>query len=118
VAPPRGDAARGRAIFIRLACAGCHAVPDQSFPAPTRPGPDLAGIGARPASDIVEAIKNASAHDGAGLTAEELSDLAEYLGSVESAGPPAGPSLPSGSGPPSNPPAPEPPAGERSAEPR
>jgi putative copper export protein len=142
--PLHGDAARGRAVFARLECAGCHAVPDPSFSAPTRPGPDLAGIGARSPSEIVEAIMNPNAKilEGPGytderglsimpdhsarLTADELSDLVEYLRSFDGARAPSGSGPPSGSAPPvgseppagSAPPTTEPPAGERSAEPR
>ena len=108
VTPPRGDAERGRTVFARLECASCHAVPDQSFSPPTRPGPDLAGIGARHPGELVESIMNPNAQilDGPGYTDErglstmpdysdrltvgELSDLVEYLRSFEAtAAPPA-----------------------------
>jgi len=107
VTPPRGDAERGRAVFARLECATCHAVPDQSFAPPTRPGPDLAGIGARHPGEIVESIMNPNAQilDGPGYTDErglstmpdyrdrltvgELSDLVEYLRSFERPAAPA-----------------------------
>jgi putative copper export protein/mono/diheme cytochrome c family protein len=107
VTPPRGDVERGRAVFTRLECAGCHAVPDPSFSPPTRPGPDLAGIGARHPGEVVESIMNPNAQilDGPGYTDErglsimpdyrdrltvgELSDLVEYLRSFERAVPPA-----------------------------
>jgi copper resistance protein D len=120
VTPPRGDAERGRAVFARLECAGCHAVPDQSFAPPTRPGPDLAGIGARHPGELVESIMNPNAQilDGPGYTDErglstmpdysdrltvgELSDLVEYLRSFERPAPPA-----------TEPPATEQPARER-----
>jgi mono/diheme cytochrome c family protein len=104
--PPRGDVERGRAVFARLECATCHAVPDHSFASPTRPGPDLAGIGARHPGEIVESIMNPNAQilDGPGYTDErglstmpdyrdrltvgELSDLVEYLRSFERPAPP------------------------------
>jgi copper resistance protein D len=107
VTPPRGDVERGRAVFAKLECGGCHAVPDPSFAPPTRPGPDLAGIGARHPGEIVESIMNPNAQilDGPGYTDErglsimpdyrdrltvgELSDLVEYLRSFERAAPPA-----------------------------
>jgi copper resistance protein D len=107
VTPPRGDAERGRAVFARLECAACHAVPDPSGSPPTRPGPDLAGIGARDPGEITESIMNPNAKilDGPGYTDEqglsimpdyrdrltvgELSDLVEYLRSFESAAPAA-----------------------------
>jgi putative copper export protein/mono/diheme cytochrome c family protein len=97
VTPPPGDAARGRAVFSRLQCATCHAVPGENFAAPTRPGPDLAGIGERHPGELVESILNPNAQilDGPGyldasgrsmmpdyrdkLTVAELIDLVEYL---------------------------------------
>ena len=45
VTPPPGNAARGQAVFEKYQCTTCHAVPDAKFPAPTRPGPSLAGGG-------------------------------------------------------------------------
>ena len=125
VTPPRGDAERGRAVFSRLECASCHAVPDRSFSPPTRPGPDLAGIGARHPGEIVESIMNPNAQilDGPGYTDErglstmpdysdrltvgELSDLVEYLRSFER------PALPATEPPATEPPATEQPARER-----
>src|SRR5262249_2833979 len=56
VTPPRGDVERGRTVFARLECATCHAVPDQKFAPPTRPGPDLTWVGARHPGEIVESI--------------------------------------------------------------
>jgi copper resistance protein D len=126
VTPPRGDAERGRTVFARLECGTCHAIPDPSVSPPTRPGPDLAGIGARHPGEIVESIMNPNAKilDGPGytddrglstmpdysdrLTVGELSDLVEYLRGFEAASSPSG-----GATPPT-----EQPAGERSAEPR
>ncbi len=114
VTPPRGDVERGRAVFARLECATCHAVPDPSFVPPTRPGPDLAGIGARHPGELIESIMNPNAQilDGPGYTDErglsimpdysdrltvgELSDLVEYLRSFERAAPPATEQAPAG----------------------
>src|SRR5215469_1700723 len=39
VSTPPGDAIRGRAIFMRLRCFVCHAVPDDRMPTPSKPGP-------------------------------------------------------------------------------
>jgi hypothetical protein len=108
-------------------------VPDPSFSPPTRPGPDLAGIGARHPGELVESIMNPNAQilDGPGYTDErglsimpdyrdrltvgELSDLVEYLRSFERTVPPA-PAPPRSTQPPptterptERPPAPEPP---------
>jgi mono/diheme cytochrome c family protein len=113
VTPPRGDVERGRAVFAKLECGGCHAVPDTRFAPPTRPGPDLAGIGARHPGEIVESIMNPNAQilDGPGYTDErglsimpdyrdrltvgELSDLVEYLRTFERSAPPAAEKPPS-----------------------
>jgi len=107
VTPPRGDAERGRTVFARLECASCHAIPDQSFTPPTKPGPDLAGIGARHPGELVESIMNPNAKilDGPGYTDErglsimpdyserltvgELSDLVEFLRSFGEAAAPS-----------------------------
>lgn len=137
VTPPRGDAERGRTVFARLECGTCHAVPDQSSSPPTRPGPDLAGIGARYPGEIVESIMNPNAKilDGPGytddrglstmpdysdrLTVGELSDLVEYLRGFEGTGSPGGVGSPSGTAsPPGAAPATDQPAPARSTEPR
>lgn len=106
VTPPPGNAARGRAAFEKFQCATCHAVPDPTFPAPTRPGPSLAGVGARHPGELVESIMNPNAQilDGPGYTDErgrsimpdyqnltlgELGDLVEYLKTLGGATPPA-----------------------------
>ncbi|HKQ66721.1 MAG TPA: CopD family protein [Methylomirabilota bacterium] len=106
VIPPPGNAARGRAVFEKYQCATCHAVPDTKFPAPTRPGPSLAGVGARHPGELVESIMNPNAQilDGPGYTDErgrsimpdyqnltlgELGDLVEYLKTLGGATPPA-----------------------------
>jgi copper resistance protein D len=97
VIPPPGDAARGRAVFARLACFTCHAVRDGGFAPPRQPGPDLSGIGRRHPGYLVESILNPNAMivDGPGymdasglstmpdyrdrLTVRELIDLVTYL---------------------------------------
>jgi mono/diheme cytochrome c family protein len=122
VTPPRGDAAHGRAVFAKLECATCHAIADAQFSAPSRPGPDLAGIGGRHPGEIVEAIINPNAQivDGQGYTDErgrstmpdyrdrltvgELIDLVEYLGTFDTPPPPASRAAPAA-------PAPAPPGG-------
>jgi putative copper resistance protein D len=109
VTPPRGDAAHGRAVFGRLECATCHAIPDAQFSAPIQPGPDLAGIGGRHPGEIVESIINPNAQilDGPGYTNEqgrstmpdyrdrltvgELIDLVEYLRGFDAPAAPAAP---------------------------
>src|SRR5438477_5124139 len=41
---PKGDAARGRAVFAKLECYSCHEVKGESFPKPggDKVGPELA----------------------------------------------------------------------------
>src|SRR5262245_40455774 len=81
VAPPAGDAQRGRRVFVRLRCFACHAVRGGGFPEPTHPGPDLSGVGSRPAGYLVESIMNPNALvvDGPGYTdARGLSTMPEY----------------------------------------
>ena len=106
VTPPPGNATRGRAVFEKYRCATCHAVPDAKFAAPTRPGPSLAGVGARHPGELVESIMNPNAQilDGPGYTDErgrsimpdyrnltlgELGDLVEFLKTLGVATPPA-----------------------------
>jgi putative copper resistance protein D len=97
---PPGDAARGRMVFVKLQCFGCHAVQGEPLPGARRPGPDLTGIGSRHPADLVESIMNPNAMilDGPGytdargsstmpdyretLTVGELIDLVAYLKSL------------------------------------
>lgn len=95
--PPSGDAARGRAVFERHRCFDCHPVSGERFPVPSRPGPDLTGIGDHhPPGYLAESVLNPDAIvvDGPGyaapdgsstmprypeLTLGELADLVAYL---------------------------------------
>lgn len=97
VTPPAGNADRGRAVFVKLECFTCHLVQGEGFAPPTRPGPDLSGIGRRHPGYLVESIMNPDAMivDGPGftdarglslmpdyrerLTVSELIDLVAYL---------------------------------------
>ena len=97
VTPPPGDAARGRAVFVKLKCFTCHTVRGENVPAPSRPGPDLTDAGNRHPGYLVESIMNPNAMivDGPGytddrglsimpdyrdnLTVGELIDLVAYL---------------------------------------
>lgn len=82
-------------------------MPDAKFPAPTRPGPSPAGVGARHPGELVESIMNPNAQildapgytdergwsimpDYQNLTLGELGDLVEYLKTLGGATPPAG----------------------------
>ena len=98
---PPGDAARGRALFVDLQCAECHAAPDQGLPPPRRPGPDLANVTRAQPAYLVESIVNPNAMivdgehytraDGTStmpdyrekLTVSELIDLVAYLRSLD-----------------------------------
>ena len=100
VTPPAGNAARGRALFARHRCFTCHTVRGEGFAAPTRPGPDLSGIGRSHPGYLVESIMNPNAKivDGPGysndrglstmpdyrerLTVADLIDLVAYLASL------------------------------------
>ena len=100
VTPPPGDPARGRALFVKLRCVACHTVGTELVPAPSQPGPDLAGVGRRHPGYLVESIMNPNAMilDGPGytdsrglsimpdyrnkLTVGDLIDLVAYLESL------------------------------------
>jgi putative copper resistance protein D len=59
---PSGDAKRGRELFARLGCVDCHAVGGDTFPPPSRPGPELTDVGEHhPAGYLVESIVNPNA---------------------------------------------------------
>lgn len=100
VTPPPGNADHGRAVFVALQCFTCHTVQDARDPAPSRPGPDLKGIGRRHPGYLVESIMNPNAImvNGPGygdprgwsimpdyrdqLTMGDLIDLVAYLQSL------------------------------------
>ena len=107
VTPPPGNVSRGRAVFVKLRCFACHPVRGEQFPAPSRPGPDLGGIGREHPGYLVESIMNPNGRivDGPGytddrglstmpdyrekITVGELIDLVAYLKSLD-----AGPARP------------------------
>ncbi len=98
---PEGDAARGRAAFVKFECYRCHEVKGESFPAAAGgegTGPELSQMGPlHPAAYFVEAIVDPSAAiekgrgyeaaDGSSkmpsfndsMTVQELIDLVAYL---------------------------------------
>jgi len=81
VTPPPGAAARGRAVFVKLQCFTCHAVRGERFLAPSRPGPDLTGVGSRQAGYLLESVLNPNALivDGPGyVDANGLSTMPDY----------------------------------------
>ena len=108
---PKGDAARGRAVFSRLECYACHEVRGESFPAATATtnlGPELAQMGAmHPPEFFAESVVNPSAvsdapyraPDGSSrmpafndsMTVQELIDLVAYLAALRLPAPTAQP---------------------------
>jgi mono/diheme cytochrome c family protein len=114
--PGGGDAARGRAVFVRLECYSCHEVRGEPFPAPGnggRTGPELAAMGPlHPPEYFAEAVINPSAviepgrgyaaADGSSrmpsyndtVTVQEVVDLVAYLNALRP--PAAGPAGPGG----------------------
>ena len=106
---PKGDPAKGRAVFQKLECYSCHEVRGERFPAPTeagRAGPELSMMAAlHPPEYFAESIINPgavierdrgyAAPDGSSkmpsyaeaLTIQETIDLVAYLRQLR---PPAG----------------------------
>lgn len=109
---PKGSAAKGRDVFVKLECFSCHEIKGEKFPAPTdkgKVGPELSVMGPLHAADyFAEAILNPSAviqkgkgyeaADGSSkmpsfndsMTVQEAIDLVAYLRSLKpAAGAPA-----------------------------
>jgi len=100
---PGGDPARGRQVFVAMACDTCHAVHGEAFdPGSAKPGPELTGVGAHhPEAYLLESILNPNAVIVAGpgytgpdgrsimpdyrerLTVGQLIDLVAYLKSLD-----------------------------------
>ena len=108
---PKGDPAKGRAVFAKLECYSCHEVRGERFPAPKEKekiGPELSMMGPlheaeyfaeaiiKP-SAVVEKGKGYQAADGSSkmpsfnesMTVQELIDVVAFLRALK---------LPSGSG--------------------
>lgn len=104
-----GDPTKGRAVFVRLECYGCHEVKGEKFaaPDPGKVGPELLAMAsAHPPEYFAEAIINPNAviekgrgyeaADGSSkmpsynedITVQELLDLVAYLTSLGQAGTP------------------------------
>ena len=104
---PRGDPVKGREVFVKLECYGCHEVRGERFAAPRdaeRAGPELSAMGpVHEAEYFAEAIINPSAviEKGKGyeaadasskmpsyndsVTVQEVVDLVAYLKSLQPA---------------------------------
>lgn len=102
---PKGDPARGRAVFVKLECYACHEVTGEKFPAPVeqaaKAGPELSQMAPlHDAEYFAEAVINPTATiekgkgyeaaDGSSkmpdfndeMTVKELIDLVAYLRSL------------------------------------
>ena len=68
---PKGNAAKGREVFVKLECYSCHEVKGEKFPGPSggdKLGPELASMATHhPAEFFAEAIVNPSAVIDTGL---------------------------------------------------
>jgi putative copper export protein len=101
LAPPPGDAVRGREVFLRLGCYACHRVEGEKLPPSSGLGPDLTGLGQHhPAGYLLESVLNPNAvivqgrgysgREGksimpdfrAQLSVSDLIDLVAYLKSL------------------------------------
>jgi putative copper export protein len=84
--PPRGDAAHGREVFLRLGCNACHGNGEARPAGSPAIGPDLAGVGEHhPAGYILESILNPNAVivEGPGYTAPDgRSIMPDYRGQL------------------------------------
>lgn len=110
---PKGDGAKGRAVFEKFECYYCHRVNGETFPEPTDSGPELSQMGpAHPLEFFTESVihpnamvpRNLRTRDGNSpmsmdhlerMTLRELIDLSSYLASLK---PPAMAKLVSGVG--------------------
>lgn len=110
---PRGDAAKGRAVFIKYECYSCHEVRGEEFPEPfEEAAPELSQMGpAHPIEFFAESIINPNAvvpkayqkSDGTSpmrdftdqMTLRELIDVSAYIASLK---PPTPAKLISGTG--------------------
>ncbi len=97
---PKGDIAKGRAVFEKFECYYCHRINGESFPEPTEDGPELSQMGPlHPVEFFTESIINPSAvagkkdrdSDGKSymsvahlkqMTLQELIDISSYIGSL------------------------------------
>jgi Cu/Ag efflux protein CusF len=100
---PKGDSAKGRAVFEKFECYYCHEMRGQQFPAPTENAPELSQMGAmHPLEFFAESIMNPNAvvpkvyrqQDGTSpmtdftekMTVRELIDVSAYVASLRPKG--------------------------------
>lgn len=104
-AMPRGDQEKGREVFEKFACFGCHEVRGEKFPPGSAAGPELSQMGPmHPLEYFTESVINPNAHaakkyrgpDGKStmppnnerMSVQELIDLSAYLASLRPKGVP------------------------------
>jgi len=110
---PKGDSAKGRAVFEKFECYYCHRVNGEAFPEPTDSAPELSQMGPQhPLEYFTESVihpnavvpRNLRDRDGNSpmskdhlerMTLRELIDLSSYLASLK---PPAMPKSVNGVG--------------------
>jgi Cu/Ag efflux protein CusF len=97
---PKGDPAKGKAVFEKFECYYCHEVRGDNFPSPTENAPELSQMGpAHPVEFFAESIINPNAvvpksyrqSDGtspmtnfaAKMTVQELIDVSAYVASLK-----------------------------------
>jgi len=97
---PKGDPAKGRAVFEKFECHYCHEVRGENFPSPTEKAPELSQMsGLHPVEFFAESIMNPNAvvpksyrePDGtstmtnftAKMTVQELIDVSAYVASLK-----------------------------------
>jgi Cu/Ag efflux protein CusF len=97
---PKGDAAKGRAVFEKFECHYCHEVRGENFPSPTENAPELSQMGGlHPVEFFAESIMNPNAvvpktyreSDGKSpmtnfaekMTVQELIDVSAYVASLK-----------------------------------
>ena len=102
---PKGDPAKGRAVFEKFECHYCHEVRGENFPFPTENAPELSQMGAlHPVEFFAESIMNPNSvvpknyRDAEGkspmsdftekMTVRELIDVSAYIASLRPKGSP------------------------------
>lgn len=102
---PKGDPAKGKAVFEKFECSYCHEVRGETFPAPVESAPELSQMGPlHPVEFFAESIIHPDAvvprkyRDAAGkspmtdftekMTVRELIDVSAYIASLRPQGAP------------------------------
>jgi Cu/Ag efflux protein CusF len=102
---PKGDPAKGKAVFEKFECHYCHEVRGENFPSPTEYAPELSQMGGlHPVEFFAESIMNPNAvvpekyrqADGKSpmtnfaekMTVQELIDVSAYVASLKPKGAP------------------------------